>query len=43
MLDTPEASMAMGLTLGQIAGFVPDVLTSEVLRRIGNDLEQLGE
>ena len=43
MLDTPEASMAMGLTLSQIAVFVPDILTSEVLRRIGSDLEQLGQ
>ncbi len=43
MLQAPEAELAMGLTLEQIASFVPDILTSEVIQRIGKDLEQLGE
>lgn len=43
MLDTPEVEMAMGMTLEQIASFVPDILTDDMLRRIGKDLEQLGQ
>jgi beta-glucosidase len=43
MLEAPEASLAMGLTLEQIAGFIPDILTSELIQRIGKDLEQLGQ
>ena len=41
LLDAPQVDMAMGFTLEQIAGFVPDVLTDEVLRRIAADLERL--
>ncbi len=43
ILEAPDAKMAMGLTLQQIASFVPDVLTPEVIQRIGQDLKQLGE
>lgn len=42
MLDAPQVEMAKSLTLEQIASFVPDILTDEVIQRIGRDLEQLG-
>jgi len=42
MLDTPQVEMAKNLTLEQIASFVPDILTDEVIQRIGRDLEQIG-
>ena len=41
MLDSPQINMAMSLSLPQIAGFVPDVLTAEVLAAIGEDLTNL--
>ncbi|HET9918783.1 MAG TPA: glycoside hydrolase family 3 C-terminal domain-containing protein, partial [Ktedonobacteraceae bacterium] len=41
ILNSPQLDMAMGLTLEQIASFVPDILTSEVIQRIGADLQGL--
>jgi hypothetical protein len=41
LADSPQLDMAMGLTLSQIAGFVPDTLTPEVLAAIGADLAKL--
>ena len=41
LADSPQLEMAMGLDLTQLAGFVPDKLTPEVLAAIGADLEKL--
>ena len=38
LLDSPQAAMGMGFSLEQVAGFAPDVLTPDVLRRIAADL-----
>jgi alpha-L-fucosidase len=41
MADSPQLDMAMGLTLTQIAAFVPGVLTPQMLETIGEDLAKL--
>ncbi|UCC62467.1 MAG: alpha-L-fucosidase [Anaerolineae bacterium] len=41
MLDSPQLEMAMAFSLPEIAGFVPQVLTPEVLAAIAEDLEEL--
>lgn len=41
MADSPQASMAMSLRLEQIAPFVPDIFTDDLLQNIARDLEQL--
>ncbi|MFN8375133.1 MAG: beta-glucosidase, partial [Anaerolineae bacterium] len=43
MVDHPQLGMAMGLTLEQIAGFVPDMLKPEVLKAIDADLVTISE
>jgi len=41
LLEAPQLSMAMGLSLNQLAQFVPDVLTPEKLQEIDGDLGNL--
>jgi beta-glucosidase len=41
ILAAPELSMAVGMSLEQIAGFVPDILTAEKLQAIDDDLVAL--
>jgi beta-glucosidase len=41
MLDAPQLSMAMGMSLDQIAGFAPDVFTAEVLQTLDEEFAQL--
>jgi len=41
MADSPQLDMAMGFTLPQLASFVPNVLTPEVLAAIAEDLAKL--
>jgi hypothetical protein len=41
MANSPQLEMAMGFTLVQLAGFVPNVLTPEVLAAIERDLAEL--
>jgi len=43
IVDHPQLSMAMGLTLEQIAGFVPDMLKPEILKAIDDDLATISE
>ncbi|MEE8390480.1 MAG: glycoside hydrolase family 3 C-terminal domain-containing protein [Anaerolineae bacterium] len=38
VMASPQLAMAMGMSLEQIAGFVPQILTSEKLGEINNDL-----
>ena len=38
VLEAPQISMAMGMTLEQIAGFAPQILTPEKLKAINDDL-----
>ena len=42
-VDAPQVSMAMGMSLAQVAGFTPDVLTEEILKTIADDLAQMPE
>jgi hypothetical protein len=41
MLDSSQIEMAMGFSLPQIARFVPDVLTDEIVAAIGQELAKL--
>ena len=41
MADSPQAEMAMGMTLEAIAGFVPNILTKEKLAAIDEELRGL--
>lgn len=41
MLDNPQMSMAMGMSLKQIAGFAPEVFTDEVLAMLAGALANL--
>lgn len=41
LLDTEQLEMVNNWQLPQIAGFVPDILTPEILQNIASDLEQL--
>jgi len=41
MMQAPQLGMAMGFSLEQIAGFVPDILTDEKLAQINEDLGNL--
>jgi alpha-L-fucosidase len=41
MLDAPQLDMAMGVSLKQIAGYVPNMLTPEQLDAINSELEKL--
>ncbi|MCB0070886.1 MAG: glycoside hydrolase family 3 C-terminal domain-containing protein [Caldilineaceae bacterium] len=42
MADSPQAEMAMGMTLEAIAGFVPNILTKEKLAAIDEELRAIG-
>ena len=41
LLNAPQLSMAMGLSLEQIASFAPDMLTTDVLQAINEELANL--
>jgi hypothetical protein len=41
MAGSPQIELAMGLSLTQLAAFVPEVLTPEVLAAIGEHLAKL--
>ena len=38
LVDHPQIEMAVDLTLNQITGFIPEILTQEVLAAIAGDL-----
>jgi hypothetical protein len=40
ILDHPMLEMAMGMTLEQIAGFAPDMLTPEILEQVDRELKK---
>jgi hypothetical protein len=39
--DSPQLRMAQAFSLEQMAGFAPDVFTSEVLQAIAGDLAEI--
>jgi beta-glucosidase len=41
LIESEQLGMAMGFTLEQLAGFAPEVFTTEVLQKIADELEQL--
>jgi hypothetical protein len=42
LLDHPELEMALGMKLVEIAAYIPDVLTPQVLQAIDGDLGECG-
>ena len=41
LLEHPQLQMALGMSLDQIAAYVPDVITPELLKAINNDLASI--